>query len=155
MTTIIPIITSIIDIYPISWSISFLKIRRANIIENIIISPFAKRAASDALVFCNPKKYIAGAMAAPNIATVNINTQSFLFILGVLKEAVKRKEVESLLEGNQEVKDLLFSFDMKINTYPDTKYTSEDRNNEPIVDTTGFAIVETEPKNTADRIAVR
>ena len=55
MTTIIPIITSIIDIYPIGWSLSFLKIRRPNIIEKII-SPFAKIAASDALVFYNPKK---------------------------------------------------------------------------------------------------
>jgi hypothetical protein len=80
---------------------------------------------------------------------------AFLFILGVLKEAVKRKEVESLLEGNQEVKDLLFSFDMKVNTNPDTTYTSEDRNNGSIVDITGFAIVETEPKKAADRIAVR
>jgi hypothetical protein len=44
---------------------------------------------------------------------------------------------------------------MKVNTNPDTKYTSEDRNNGSIVDTTGFAIVETEPKNTAERIAVR
>ena len=61
-------------------------------------------------------------------------------MLGILKEVVRRKEVESLLEGNQEVKDLLFSFDMKINTYPDTKYTSEDRNNGSIVDTTGFAL---------------
>jgi hypothetical protein len=33
------------------------------------------------------------------------------------------------------------------------KYTSEDRNNGSIVDTIGFAIVETEPKNAAERIA--
>jgi hypothetical protein len=52
-------------------SLSFLKIKRANMIEKII-SPFTKRAASDALVFCNPKKYSAGAIAAPSIATVNI-----------------------------------------------------------------------------------
>jgi hypothetical protein len=57
-------------------------------------------------------------------------------MLGILKEVVRRKEVESLLEDNQEVKDLLFSFNMKVNTNPDTKYTSEDRNNGSIVDTT-------------------
>lgn len=54
-----------------------------------IISPFTKRAASDALVFCNPKKYNAGAIAAPSIATVNIYGQSFLFICRILKEAAK------------------------------------------------------------------
>jgi hypothetical protein len=49
--------------------------------------------------------------------------------------------------------ELLFNFDSNVNTNPATKYTSEDRNNGSIVDTIGFAIVETEPKNAAERIA--
>jgi hypothetical protein len=63
------------------------------------------------------------------------------------------KRSRSTFRRKPELKELLFNFDSNVNTNPATKYTSEDRNNGSIVDTIGFAIVETEPKNAAERIA--
>ena len=81
-----------------------------------------------------------------------MDSHSCLYVEYLKKQQNEKKQKHFQNEARK-LKNCYFNFDSNVNTNPATKYTSEDRNNGSIVDTIGFAIVETEPKNAAEGIA--